>query len=97
MLVDVELALVEHFASKLLLFLRCGRVEEMKEMHTRHRYYFEGHPMTAESSRLVYYNRRSTITRREIYTVVGLLLPDVLAKHAASEGAKAVTKYTGSK
>ena len=50
-----------------------------------------------ESSRLAQYNKRSTITSREIQTGVRLLLPGELAKHAVSEGTKAVTKYTGSK
>jgi len=50
-----------------------------------------------ESSRLAHYNKRSTITSREIQTGVRLLLPGELAKHAVSEGTKAVTKYTGSK
>ena len=40
---------------------------------------------------------RSTITSREIQTSVRLLLPGELAKHAVSEGTKAVTKYTSSK
>ncbi|XP_009577347.1 PREDICTED: histone H2B 8-like [Fulmarus glacialis] len=40
---------------------------------------------------------RSTITSREIQTAVRLLLPGELAKHAVSEGTKAVTKYTSSK
>uniref|UniRef100_A0A8C6SAL3 Histone H2B n=1 Tax=Neogobius melanostomus TaxID=47308 RepID=A0A8C6SAL3_9GOBI len=37
---------------------------------------------------------RSTISSREIQTAVRLLLPGELAKHAVSEGTKAVTKYT---
>ncbi|XP_059805650.1 histone H2B-like [Hypanus sabinus] len=41
--------------------------------------------------------QRSTITPREIQTAVCLLLPGELAKHAVSEGTKAVTKYTSSK
>ena len=51
----------------------------------------------AEASRLAQYNKRSTITSREIQTAVRLLLPGELAKHAVSEGTKAVTKYTSSK
>ncbi|CAH2021057.1 unnamed protein product [Acanthoscelides obtectus] len=43
------------------------------------------------------YNKRATITSREIQTAVRLLLPGELAKHAVSEGTKAVTKYTSSK
>ena len=53
--------------------------------------------IAAEASRLAHYNRRSTITSREIQTAVRLLLPGELAKHAVSEGTKAVTKYTSSK
>ena len=53
--------------------------------------------LAAESSRLAHYNKRSTITSREIQTAVRLLLPGELAKHAVSEGTKAVTKYTSSK
>ncbi|XKL62458.1 hypothetical protein PGB90_002291 [Kerria lacca] len=53
--------------------------------------------IAAESSRLTHYNKRSTITSREVQTAVRLLLPGELAKHAVSEGTKAVTKYTSSK
>ncbi|MGH0143532.1 UNVERIFIED_CONTAM: hypothetical protein FKN15_034195 [Acipenser sinensis] len=53
--------------------------------------------IAGESSRLAHYNKRSTITSREIQTAVRLLLPGELAKHAVSEGTKAVTKYTSSK
>ena len=53
--------------------------------------------IAAEVSRLAHYNKRITITSREIQTAVRLLLPGELAKHAVSEGTKAVTKYTSSK
>ncbi|CAL8295658.1 unnamed protein product [Gadus morhua 'NCC'] len=53
--------------------------------------------IAGEASRLAHYNKRSTITSREIQTGVRLLLPGELAKHAVSEGTKAVTKYTSSK
>ncbi|KAL0153278.1 hypothetical protein M9458_051453 [Cirrhinus mrigala] len=53
--------------------------------------------IAGESSRLAHYKKRSTITSREIQTAVRLLLPGELAKHAVSEGTKAVTKYTSSK
>ncbi|XP_041041274.1 histone H2B-like [Carcharodon carcharias] len=53
--------------------------------------------IAAEASRLAHYNKRSTISSREIQTAVCLLLPGELAKHAVSEGTKAVTKYTSSK
>ncbi|XP_052830905.1 late histone H2B.L4-like [Octopus bimaculoides] len=53
--------------------------------------------ISAESSRLAYINKRSTITSRDIQTSVRLLLPGELSKHAISEGTKAVTKYMNSK
>ena len=53
--------------------------------------------IAAEASRLAHYNKRSIITSREIQTSVRLLLPGELAKHAVSDGTKAVTKYTSSK
>ena len=46
-----------------------------------------------EASRLARYNKKNTISSREIQTAVRLLLPGELAKHAVSEGTKAVTKY----
>ena len=49
-----------------------------------------------ESSKLVRYNRKHTLSSREVQTAVRLLLPGELAKHAVSEGTKAVTKYTSS-
>jgi histone H2B len=52
--------------------------------------------LAGEASRLARYNERNTITSREIQTAVRLLLPGELAKHAISEGTKAVTKYTQS-
>jgi histone H2B len=51
----------------------------------------------AEASRLAHYNKRSTITSRDIQTAVRLLLPGELAKQAVSEGTKEVTKYTSVK
>ena len=53
--------------------------------------------ITGKALRLVHYNKRSTITSREIQIAVRLLLPGELAKHAVSEGTKAATKYTSSK
>lgn len=49
-----------------------------------------------ESARLATYNKRSTISSREIQTAIRLILPGELAKHAVSEGTKAVTKYQSS-
>ena len=53
--------------------------------------------IAGEASRLAQYNKKSTISSREVQTAVRLLLPGELAKHAVSEGTKAVTKYTTSK
>ena len=53
--------------------------------------------IAVEARSLTNKNKRSTITSREIQTAVRLLLPGELAKHAVSEGTKAVTKYTSSK
>ncbi|VDP10168.1 unnamed protein product [Soboliphyme baturini] len=53
--------------------------------------------IASEASRLAQYNKRSTISSREIQTAVRLLLPGELSKHAVSEGTKAVTKYTSAK
>jgi histone H2B len=46
-----------------------------------------------EASRLVRYNKKHTLSSREIQTAVRLLLPGELAKHALTEGTKACTKY----
>jgi len=51
--------------------------------------------VASEASKLAKYNKKSTISSREIQTAVRLLLPGELAKHAVSEGTKAVTKYIG--
>ena len=53
--------------------------------------------IASEASKLAGYNKRSTISSREIQTAVRLILPGELAKHAVSEGTKAVTKYQSSK
>jgi histone H2B len=52
--------------------------------------------ISAEGGKLARYNKSKTLTSREIQTSVRLLLPGELAKHAVSEGTKAVTKYTSS-
>ncbi|XP_072345688.1 histone H2B 7-like [Scyliorhinus torazame] len=53
--------------------------------------------IAGEASHLAHYNKRSTISSREVQTAMRLLLPGELAKHAVLEGTKAVTKYTSSK
>ena len=50
--------------------------------------------LAVEASRLARYNKKSTLSSREIQTAVRLMLPGELAKHAVSEGTKAVTKFT---
>jgi histone H2B len=52
--------------------------------------------IASEASRLARYNKKSTLSSREIQTAVRLMLPGELAKHAVSEGTKAVTKFTSS-
>mmetsp|Transcript_32608 Transcript_32608/g.59149 ORF Transcript_32608/g.59149 Transcript_32608/m.59149 type:complete len:124 (-) Transcript_32608:197-568(-) len=52
--------------------------------------------IASESARLARYNKKPTVTSREIQTAVRLVLPGELAKHAVSEGTKAVTKFTSS-
>uniref|UniRef100_A0A673IM28 Core Histone H2A/H2B/H3 domain-containing protein n=1 Tax=Sinocyclocheilus rhinocerous TaxID=307959 RepID=A0A673IM28_9TELE len=49
--------------------------------------------IAGESSRLAHYNKRSTISSREIQTAVRLLLPGELAKHAVSEDVVLLLKY----
>ena len=50
--------------------------------------------IAVEAGKLVKYNKKGTLSSREIQTAVRLILPGELAKHAVSEGTKAVTKYT---
>nr|7WLR_D Chain D, Histone H2B [Komagataella pastoris]7WLR_H Chain H, Histone H2B [Komagataella pastoris] len=52
--------------------------------------------IASEASKLASYNKKSTISAREIQTAVRLILPGELSKHAVSEGTRAVTKYTSS-
>ena len=56
--------------------------------------------LATEASKLSKYNIKlkkfSRINSREIQTATRLLLPGELAKHAVSEGTKAVSKYTSS-
>merc|ERR1711862_376708 len=50
--------------------------------------------IAGEASRLVRYNKRQTLSSREVQTAVRLILPGELARHAVAEGTKAVTKYS---
>ena len=49
--------------------------------------------IATEATRICHYNQIKTLTAREIQTAVRLLIPGELAKHAVSEGTKAVAKY----
>eukprot|EP01053_Blabericola_migrator_P012575 Blabericola_migrator_1__12574@NODE_79_length_15109_cov_120_738732_g71_i0_p10_GENE_NODE_79_length_15109_cov_120_738732_g71_i0NODE_79_length_15109_cov_120_738732_g71_i0_p10_ORF_typecomplete_len128_score28_87Histone/PF00125_24/1_8e23DUF1827/PF08860_10/0_016CDT1_C/PF16679_5/0_2TFIID_20kDa/PF03847_13/0_15_NODE_79_length_15109_cov_120_738732_g71_i01389814281 len=49
--------------------------------------------LASEAIKLILYNKKRTLSSREIQTGVRLLLPGELARHAVSEGAKAVEKY----
>ena len=49
--------------------------------------------ISEEGGKLARYNKSKTLTSREVQTAVRLLLPGELAKHAVSEGTKAVTKF----
>ena len=50
--------------------------------------------VAAEGGRLCKLNKKQTLSSREIQTAIRLVLPGELAKHAVSEGTKAVTKYS---
>jgi len=44
--------------------------------------------LAAEAGKLASYNKKATISSREIQTAVRLILPGELSKHAISEGTK---------
>merc|ERR1712110_831457 len=50
-----------------------------------------------EAGELVQHNKEGALSSSEIQTAVRLILPAELAKHAVSEGTKAVTKYMSDK
>jgi len=50
--------------------------------------------IASQAAQLSRVNKKPTLTSREIQTAVRLVLPGELAKHAVSEGTKAVTKFT---
>ena len=49
-----------------------------------------------EASKLVKYNKKSTLGAREVATATALVLPGELAKHARAEGTKSVNKFQAS-
>jgi len=52
--------------------------------------------VVGEAGKLSRYAKKATLSSREVQTAVRLVLPGELAKHAVSEGTKAVTKFTQS-
>ncbi len=50
--------------------------------------------VVTEAGKLARVNKKATLSSREVQTAVRLVLPGELAKHAVSEGTKAVTKFT---
>mmetsp|Transcript_7067 Transcript_7067/g.8807 ORF Transcript_7067/g.8807 Transcript_7067/m.8807 type:complete len:117 (+) Transcript_7067:73-423(+) len=50
--------------------------------------------IASEAGKLSTYSKKATLSSREIQTAVRLMLPGELAKHAVSEGTKAVTKFS---
>ena len=53
--------------------------------------------LAGEASRLAQHMKRPTLISRDIQSSVNLILPGELAKHAVSEGVKAVTKFTSAR
>merc|ERR1712093_513076 len=49
-----------------------------------------------QAAELTRINKSKTLTSREVQTAVRFILPGQLARHAVSEGTKAVIKYTSS-
>jgi histone H2B len=52
--------------------------------------------ITNEASRLVRYNKKATLSSREIQTAVRIVLPGALAKHATEHAIHATAKYQNS-
>lgn len=50
--------------------------------------------ISEEAGKLARMNKKNTLSSREIQTAIRVLLPGELAKHAVSEGTKAVTKFS---
>ena len=50
--------------------------------------------LAGEASKLAKLRKTSTLSVKDVQTAVRLLLPGELAKHAISEGVKAVTKFS---
>lgn len=50
--------------------------------------------IASEAGKLCRYSKKGTLSSREVQTAIRLVLPGELAKHAVSEGTKAVTKFS---
>uniref|UniRef100_A0A0G4FXZ8 Histone H2B n=1 Tax=Chromera velia CCMP2878 TaxID=1169474 RepID=A0A0G4FXZ8_9ALVE len=50
--------------------------------------------IAVEAGKLCKINKKDTLSSREVQTAIRLVLPGELAKHAISEGTKAVTKFS---
>ena len=50
--------------------------------------------VATEAGKLCKNNKKKTLSSREVQTALRLVLPGELAKHAVSEGTKAVTKFS---
>ena len=50
--------------------------------------------VATEAGKLCKSNKKKTLSSREVQTALRLVLPGELAKHAVSEGTKAVTKFS---
>ena len=50
--------------------------------------------IAGEAVKLATYNKKATLSSREIHTATRIMLPGELAKHAVSEGKKEVTKFS---
>uniref|UniRef100_A0A0E0L3F4 Histone H2B n=1 Tax=Oryza punctata TaxID=4537 RepID=A0A0E0L3F4_ORYPU len=71
---------------------------DLLQSHVHHEFLINNifEKLAQEAASLARYNKKPTITSRNIQTSVRLVLPGELAKHAVSEGTKAVTKFTSS-
>ena len=50
--------------------------------------------IAGEAGKLSTYNKKATLSLREILTSVWLMLPGEIIKHAVSKGTKAITKFS---
>lgn len=52
--------------------------------------------IVAEAGRQTRFNKRQTLTARDVQTAVRLVLPDELGRHAVSEGTRAMGEFSAS-